>query len=178
MREWIINLIYKGATSTKRIRMILTPVVGTLFLCFVLLAIFISFYMDRFFGFPKFISRLYGVALSLPFLIMGASLWIWSVWKFLKTEGTPVPINPPPKLITDGPYAYSRNPMITGVFVMLAGIGILFGSISLTFIVIPLFMLISILEFKYIEEPELEKRFGKEYAEYRDRTPIMIPKIR
>jgi len=37
---------------------------------------------------------------------------------------------------------------------------------ALTFIMTPLFVLISILEFKYIEEPELTKRFGKEYAEY------------
>ena len=43
-REWIINLIYKGATGTKRIRMILTPLVGFIFFCIVLLLILISFY--------------------------------------------------------------------------------------------------------------------------------------
>lgn len=42
----------------------------------------------------------------------------------------------------------------------------------------PLFVLMSILEFKYIEEPELEKRFGQEYREYKERTPIIIPRIR
>jgi protein-S-isoprenylcysteine O-methyltransferase Ste14 len=41
----------------------------------------------------------------------------------------------------------------------------------------PLFVVISILEFKYLEEPELEKRFGKEYQEYKDRTPVILPKI-
>jgi hypothetical protein len=29
--------------------------------------------------------------------------------------------------------------------------------------------------FKYIEEPELEKRFGQEYREYKERTPVIIP---
>lgn len=177
-RKWIINLIYKGATSTKRIRIILTPLVGVAFLCTILLVIFISFYMDRFLGFPEFISKPYDMAISMPFLIIGSLLWIWSAWRFFKTKGTPVPINPPPKLVTDGPYAYSRNPMMTGVFMILAGIGILSGSVSLTFIITPIFVFISILEFKYIEEPELEKRFGKEYAEYKKRTPIIIPKIR
>jgi len=93
--------------------------------------------------------------------------------KFLKTKGTPVPINPPPKLVTNGPYAYSRNPMMTGLFMVVAGIVILFGSISLTFVMTPMFVLMSILEFKYIEEPELMKRFGKEYFEYRKRTRII-----
>jgi protein-S-isoprenylcysteine O-methyltransferase Ste14 len=134
--------------------------------------------MDRFLGFPEFISKLYGIAISMPFLIIGSSLWIWCVWRFFKAKGTPVPINPPPKLIIDGPYVYTRNPMMTGVFMILIGIGILFRSISLTFIITPMFVFISILEFKYIEEPELEKRFGKEYCEYKERTPIIIPKIR
>ena len=176
--EGIVNLIYKGVTSTKRIRIILTPLFSAAFLCVILLAIFISFYMDQFLGFPEFISKPYGVAIAMPFLIAGSSLWVWCVWKFFKEKGTPVPINPPPKLVTDGPYAYARNPMMTGVFMLLAGIGILSGSMSLTFIITPVFVFISILEFKYIEEPELEKRFGKEYCEYKERTPIIIPKIR
>ncbi len=29
-----------------------------------------------------------------------------------------------------------------------------------------------------IEEPELEKRFGKEYLEYKKRVPMFIPKIK
>jgi len=176
--EWIITLICKGATSTKGIRTILTPVVGIAFLSLVLFAIFISFSVDRFFRFPEFIAKPYRIAISLPLFITGASLWIWCVGKFLKSKGTPVPVNPPPTLITDGPYAYTRNPMMTGVFMMLAAIGIFWGSLTLTFITTPLFVAISILEFKYIEEPELERRFGKVYIEYKEKTPIIIPRIR
>jgi protein-S-isoprenylcysteine O-methyltransferase Ste14 len=172
-QEWIINLIYRAATGTKRIRLIFTPLVGFIFFCIVLLLIYASFILDRFLGLPEFISRPLGMAISLPFLITGSFLWLWSVGKFFKTKGTPVPINPPPKLVTDGPYAYSRNPMMTGLFIVVAGIGILFGSITLTFIMTPLFVFISILEFKYIEEQELMKRFGKEYSEYKERTPII-----
>jgi protein-S-isoprenylcysteine O-methyltransferase Ste14 len=176
-QEWVINFIYRIATGTKRIRLILTPLVGLVFFCIVLLLIFTSFFLDRFLGLPEFILMPLSIAISLPFLIIGSLLWLWSAMKFFKTKGTPVPVNPPPKLVTDGPYAYSRNPMMTGLFMVLAGIGLFFGSISLTFIITPLFVLISILEFKYIEEPELMKRFGKEYSEYRKRTPIIIPKM-
>lgn len=175
--EWIINLVYKAATGTKRIRIILTPLFGFIFFCIVLFLILISFCLDHFWGLPEFISKPLSIAVSAPFLILGSLLWLWCAVKFLKTKGTPVPVNPPPKLVTDGPYAYSRNPMMTGLFMVLAGIGILSGSITLTFVMTPLFVLMSILEFKYIEEPELEKRFGKEYLEYKEKTPIIIPKI-
>jgi len=175
--ERAIDFLYKAATGPSRVRTILTPIASGFFVCLVLLVIVLSFGMDRFFGFPEFVSKPYGAVIALPFLIVGAWLWLWSVWRFLKTKGTPVPVNPPPVLVTDGPYAYSRNPMMTGVFLMLAGIGIVFGSVSLTFIGTPVFVLASILEFKHIEEPELEKRFGKAYLEYKERTPIIVPRL-
>jgi protein-S-isoprenylcysteine O-methyltransferase Ste14 len=158
--------------------MLLTPLVGIVFFCTVLLLMLASFFLDRFFGFAEFISKPLEIAISVPFLIIGSLLWLWSAGKFFKTKGTPVPINPPPKLVTDGPYAYSRNPMMTGLFMVMAGIGIFFGSITLTFIMTPLFVFITILEFKYIEEPELAKRFGKGYTAYKEKTPIIIPRFR
>ena len=132
-REQIVNFIYKVVTGTKRMRLLLTPLFASIFFCIVLLLIFTSFYLDRFFGLPEFISKPFSIVVSLPFLIIGVLLWLWCAGKFFKTKGTPVPINPPPKLVTDGPYAYSRNPMMTGLFMIIAGIGILFGSITLTF---------------------------------------------
>lgn len=177
-RESIVNIIYKGATSTKRIRILLTPLVGFIFFCIISLLILVSFFLDRFFGFAEFISKPLEITISMPFLILGSCLWLWCAGKFFKTKGTPVPINPPPKLVTDGPYAYSRNPMMTGLFMIMAGIGILFGSVTLTFLITPLFVFMSILEFKYIEEPELMKRFGKNYTDYKEKTPIIIPWIR
>ena len=177
LRERIIDFFYKQAMGKKKTRVFLTPLFGTAFFFAVVLAIFISFYLDRLLGFPKVLSKDYARVVSIPFLIIGPSLWIWCASIFLKSKGTPVPVNPPPKLITEGPYAYSRNPMLTGIFILLAGIGIFFRSASLVLITTPVFVLISALEFKYIEEPELEKRFGKEYSEYRKKTPMIIPKL-
>jgi protein-S-isoprenylcysteine O-methyltransferase Ste14 len=178
VRGRIIDFFYQQATGKKKTRVLLTPLVGTAFFFAVVLAVIISFYLDRLLGFPQFISKNCAMVISAPFLTIGPSLWIWCAWRFLKTKGTPVPVNPPPKLITDGPYTYSRNPMMTGLFILLAGIGILFRSVSLVFVTTPVFMAISILEFKYIEEPELEKRFGEEYTEYKKKTPRIIPNFK
>ncbi len=172
--EGVVNFIYGIATGTKRARLFLTPLFGCVFSGVVLLLIFLSLYLDHFLGLPEFIAKPLRMILSLPFLVGGSLLWLWCVVKFFKTKGTPVPVNPPPKLITDGPYAYSRNPMMTGLFMVMAGIGIYFGSVTLTFFMTPLFVLMSVLEFKYIEEPELEKRFGEVYTEYKEKTPIII----
>jgi len=176
-RERIINFIYNSATGTEGLRKILTPLFGAIFFCIVLFLIFASFFLDRFFEFAAFIPKPLEIAISMPFLIIGLFLWLWSAGKFFKTKGTPVPVNPPPKLVTDGPYAYSRNPMMTGLFMVMAGVGIFFGSVTLTFIMTPIFVFMSILEFKYIEEPELTKRFGKAYTQYKEKTPIIIPRI-
>jgi len=68
--------------------------------------------------------------------------------------------------------------MLSGVFILMFGFGILFRSISLVFIFTPLFILFNFLELKAIEEPELEKRLDKEYFEYKKRVPMFIPKFK
>lgn len=177
LRHKIIDFLYHTATGAKRVRLLLTPIFGLVFSVAVVLMILISFSLDRFFGWPRWIARPWAEVIALPLLTGGAWLWLWCAGKFLKTRGTPVPVNPPPRLITDGPYAYSRNPMMTGLFMVVAGIGILFGSVTLTFIMTPIFVSVSFLEFRLIEEPELARRFGKAYEDYRAKTPIIIPRM-
>ena len=70
-REQIINFIYKVVTGTKRMRLLLTPLFASIFFCIVLLLIFTSFYLDRFFELPEFISKPFSIVVSLPFLIIG-----------------------------------------------------------------------------------------------------------
>ena len=93
-------------------------------------------------------------------------------------KGTTVPLNPPPKVVTTGPYAYVRNPMLTGVFLLLFGLGLLARSIAVTFLLTPLFILLNVLEIRAVEEPELEKRLGEEYIEYKKRTPMFFPRLK
>jgi protein-S-isoprenylcysteine O-methyltransferase Ste14 len=68
--------------------------------------------------------------------------------------------------------------MLTGIFVTLFGIGILLNSTSLMFLFTPLVILLNTLEVKYIEEPELEKRLGEPYVQYKKRTPMFFPQFR
>jgi len=173
--EKLIKVFYKAATSSSKIRNLLTPVGAIFFFTFILLFIVISLQVDKFLQLPKLLPTPWNIVVSIPILAVGGFLSLWSILHFFKARGTPVPFNPPPKLVSTGPYAYVRNPMLTGIFILLFGLGVLFRSISLSLIFTPLFILLNILELKTVEEPELEKRLGKEYLEYKKITPMFIP---
>jgi protein-S-isoprenylcysteine O-methyltransferase Ste14 len=175
--KWIA-LFYRAATGTKSVRTLLTPVGAGIFMVFIVALILVSVQLDRWLHFPAFISCPWHWVLSLPLAGIGFLLAGWSVQHFLKARGTPVPFNPPPRVVQTGPYAHTRNPMLSGVFCLMFGLGVLLGSISLVCIVTPLFIMITAWELKAIEEPELEKRLGESYRAYRQKTPMFIPRLR
>lgn len=173
----IVDFIYKIVTGEKHIRMLLTSFFAVFFLFLVVLAIFLALKVDAFFSLPAPLQYPWNYVVSLPLLASGAFLWLWSVLHFARAGGTPVPVSPPKKLVDTGPYAHVRNPMLSGVFLILFSVAFLIGSLSLLFVFAPAFMGCSILEFKLIEEPELEKRLGEKYLDYKRRTPVLIPKF-
>lgn len=175
MAEKIVNVVHKTATGSRVTRYLLTPLGFVFFLSVIVIFVVLSLVLDTFLGFPRFLPRSLYVWISLPAVVCGALLVMWSMFHFFKVKGTPVPFNPPPKLVTTGPYRYVRNPMLSGLFILLFGLGGLLRSVSLTFMFTPLFVLFNIFELKMIEEPELVQRLGKEYSVYRDRTPMFIP---
>jgi protein-S-isoprenylcysteine O-methyltransferase Ste14 len=178
MRAAWIDVLYKSATGTRKIRTILTPIGAIFFLLFTMLFIIMARFVDKLLELPELLIAPTSLFISIPLLLLGLIMTGWSVFHFWKVKGTPVPMNPPPQLVNTGPYAYTRNPMLTGIFLLLLGIGFSMGSFSLVLIFTPLFMLINALELKLIEEPELEKRLGNEYIEYKSKTPMFIPGLK
>jgi len=171
------EFVYRVATGSRRLRIILTPSAALLFYGFVALSVFASLWVDRWLSFPHFNSSWWSLGLSIPLLLLGWLLSGWSVVAFFLTGGTPVPFNPPPRLITTGLYAYVRNPMFLGGFLFLLGLGVLLGSLSLTFIFAPLLIVLYVFYVKAVEEKEMEKKFGQEYLEYKKRVPMFIPRV-
>jgi protein-S-isoprenylcysteine O-methyltransferase Ste14 len=172
--KWI-EVVHRAATSSKRIRTLLTPIGVAIFGGFTALFVVGALLVDRLLGLPDLLPASAVLPLSLPLMSAGAAITAWSACHFLKVKGTPVPFNPPPRVVSTGPYRYARNPMLTGVFLFLFGVGLIVNSVSLVLFFAPLFVLINIWELKSIEEPELVMRLGEEYVEYRRRTPMFIP---
>lgn len=165
------------AKGGHKIRNILTPVGAVFFFTVIWLFVVASLQVDRVLEFPKLMASPLNIIVCVPFMAIGLFLMIWSVRHFVKVKGKPVPFNPPPELVTTGPYAHIRNPMLTGVFILLLGLGVLFQSISLLAIFTPLFILLNVFELRAVEEPELEKRLGKGYLEYKEKVPMFIPRL-
>jgi protein-S-isoprenylcysteine O-methyltransferase Ste14 len=171
-------MFYKAATGSRKMRNLLTPAGIVFFFGFIALFIFVALEVDKFLNFPKLLPTALNIIISVPILAIGLFLMAWSILHFVRVKGTPVPFNPPPKLVTTGPYARVRNPMLTGVFVLLFGLGVLLRSISLVSIFTPLFILLNVWELKAVEERELERRLGKDYVEYKKRVPMFIPRLK
>jgi len=163
--------------SFKHFKTIFAPT-GFIFL-FVISSglILFALIIDGILDFPYFVSEPWNILLSVLFLWAGLFLVLWSLLVFLKANGASLASSPPSALITDGPYAYSRNPMLTGVFFLSFGFGIISKSVFLTFVFTPAFILFMIFVLRRIEEPELSKRFGEAYLKYKAEVPMLLPKI-
>ena len=178
IRERWVSLLYRAATGTKKTRTLLTPIGVLIFGLFTAAFVFLAVLMDRALGLRWPIPMTVSELVSIPMIVIGVAITAWSVFHFVKVNGTPVPFNPPPVLVDSGPYRYARNPMLTGVFLLLFGIGFAIKSLSLVLVFTPLYVLANLWELKEIEEPELLRRLGEDYLAYRDRTPMFIPRTR
>ena len=117
---------------------------------------------------------------SLIFLV-GAYFAIWSnIFLFEVGKGGPVDalgvsISPQTKkLVTIGPYRYSRNPMVFGAFSLYISIVLYLNSI-IGLICTITFLVIMIIYLKLSEEKRLLKDFGDEYIDYKKKVPMIFP---
>jgi protein-S-isoprenylcysteine O-methyltransferase Ste14 len=177
LRASLIKLFHNMATGSRKIRNFYTPFGALFFILFVFLFVFLALKVDMLLGISDVFSSPLSLVFALVFFLAAFVLIGWSVLTFFRARGTPVPFNPPPRLVKTGPYSFVRNPMLTGVFALLFGVGFLLGSLSLIVVFTPLFILVNFWELKAIEEPELMKRLGQDYIEYRENTPMFFPKF-
>ncbi|MBP6886311.1 MAG: isoprenylcysteine carboxylmethyltransferase family protein [Candidatus Pacebacteria bacterium] len=90
-----------------------------------------------------------------------------------KGNGTPMPTQPTFRIITDGPFAYTRNPLYIGQFLILFGEFLLFGTLPAG-----LYLMVFIAIYHFIVIPREEKinmqRFGESYSQYMSTVPRYI----
>ncbi len=80
-------------------------------------------------------------------------------------------------LAISGPYAYTRNPLYLGSFVLGVGFTIAAGVWWLALLFIALFLGIY-LPVMRVEAGELTGIFGEEYRRYAQRVPLFFPRLR
>jgi len=176
--ERMADAIFRMARSGEsRKRWTYTALAVLLFACFLALFFIGAYFTDRWLNLPPIIYMPWNLILGLILLLPGAAAVLWTYAQFFGAGGTPVPINPPQELITTGLYAYSRNPMLMGIFLAFFGVGVLTGSIALTLIFSPLLVLFFYFQITLVEEKEMEMKFGQAYLEYKKRVPRFFPRL-
>ena len=118
---------------------------------------------------------LLGVGVAL--LVIGVVLFVASLRRFAaEGKGTLAPWDPPREFVVTGPYRYVRNPMITGVIVVLAGEAAVLRSVPHATWAVTFFALNAVF-IPLLEEPQLRRRFGAPYEEYCRNVGRLIPRL-
>lgn len=92
-------------------------------------------------------------------------------------RGTLAPWDPTSRLVVRGPYRHVRNPMISGVLLVLLGEAAFLGSLPVLawFAAV---LAVNAVYFPLVEERGLRRRFGEDYERYRANVPRWVPRLR
>ncbi len=80
-------------------------------------------------------------------------------------------------LAVSGPYAFTRNPLYLGSFIMVLGLTISSGVWWLILVFVALFLGIY-LPVMSVEAEELTEIFGEDFKEYSESVPLFFPRLR
>lgn len=121
------------------------------------------------------------------FIAIGGAIYFLCLIRFLLSGGTPAlfftdPLRSvlgqePPKLVQSWLYSWSRNPMYTGVVLLIVGWAMVFRSPLIAIYGACVFLCFHLIVV-YLEEPHLRRERGSDYDEYCRRVPRWILRTR
>jgi len=114
------------------------------------------------FPFP---CNMFGVA---P-ILLGVFVAITGVVTFRKARTNILPFKEADKLVTSGPFRFTRNPMYLGLSLVLTGIWLLLGCLT-PLLGVLIFVITADRWYIAFEERMLEQKFGPAFVAYRARV--------
>jgi protein-S-isoprenylcysteine O-methyltransferase Ste14 len=116
-----------------------------------------------------FLPRGAARALGLPLLGGGALLMGW-FFRTMRSAETPIdPREPVSRIVTGGPFRYTRNPAYRGMAMIFAGVSCLANALS-AMMLLPVALLTIQRGVIEREERYLEREFGEEYLRFKAQT--------
>jgi protein-S-isoprenylcysteine O-methyltransferase Ste14 len=177
MIDKIVNLVATYAGKERSMGVRIASLVAGVFVFFVLVPIIL--WVPAHFVSTQFsilVSSFIELPLGITFILLGLFFLFWSVSTFwIIGSGTPVPFASPTRLITEGPFKYTRNPIKLGAILFYFGTGTIVDTLFTGITMLVIAGTFGTIYHKTIEEKELVIRFGREYEEYRLRTSFLIP---
>src|SRR2546421_11763370 len=110
---------------------------------------------------PGPLTLIAGAAVALP----GLALRAWAVGHLRKNEA----------LATDGPYAYTRNPLYLGSFLIGLGFTIAAGRLILGIVFVAMLLGIYVPVMR-VESATLAELVSESYRRYANEVPLLLPR--
>lgn len=114
-------------------------------------------------------ASLWSTGLGILLVAAGIALAFWSALWFRRKKTEIMPRQTPTALIVEGPYRINRNPIYTGVALVVLGVAFWLGTLSAVAIAM-LYPFVITSRFIRGEEAELRRAFGPEAEAYIQRT--------
>ena len=91
------------------------------------------------------------------------------------TDGFDIAVTPrTQRLVTNGPYRFTRNPMAFGTFLCYIALGLILNSV-VVLVFIALMMPVALAYIRRYEEQRLARDFGEEFIKYKELVPMFFP---
>jgi len=116
------------------------------------------------------------LGLGVAIVLAGAALRDWAILSLGRYFRREVTIEPGQRIVRRGPYRVLRHPSYTGIFLIVAGFGLAFGSWISAAIAL-LIVFVGMLPRIRVEERALAHAFGADYTDYANSTARVLPHV-
>jgi len=121
---------------------------------------------------PRLTDDTFKLILGILLSVVGFLFWMY-VTHYMRIQGS---FSSKKELCTEGPFRYIRHPMYVTVYIMLAGIGLLFFAwlwFVLMLVFIPVWYWMS-----KMEENQMTGIWKEKYVDYKRKTGMFFPKFK
>ena len=177
---WVVYLLYwqvaaRGAKSNERVEPLVSRIVRVVTFFFVIVLL-----MDHWMPIPvlyrSYLSENNWTAwfwIGAVISVLGLGLAIWARVYLGTNWSRSVTIKRDHKLITGGPYSLVRHPIYTGLLTGFLGTAIAIGQVRG---LVAFALIFAVLWYKLqLEERWMQQQFGKDYEQYAQRVPALVP---
>ena len=118
-----------------------------------------------------------GLSVTGPIVMWaGLVLRVWAIVVLGRSFRTTVEVDPGQRVVDRGPYRWVRHPSYTGILLLMAGLGLVYGNwLALAvLLLLPAGVLIHRI---FVEEAVLTEVIGRAYTDYAARTKRLVPGV-
>jgi protein-S-isoprenylcysteine O-methyltransferase Ste14 len=102
---------------------------------------------------------------GLALIFSGLAVMLWAWWRFRQARTPVLPTAMPQRLVDEGPYRFSRNPMYLGLLLMMLGLAWALGVPVLALAAMAFAAVVQRVHIPH-EEAALRRAFGGWYSDY------------